>query len=127
METEPVLTIDEPAILIRISRSYRASMSPRELYEATRGVWRVGARAHRAVLGMAVYRGVVVEVYEIAGWAPAGSAHYESRPRSEVMLPGRSEFTGKPAQQSIREKYIGKSVQDFFPRGASNPIRYVKC
>jgi hypothetical protein len=127
MQMEPILTIDEPAILIRISRSYRASMSPLELYEATRGVWRVGARAHGAKLAMAVYRGLVVEVYEIDGWAPAGSDHYESRPKTEVQIPGRSEFTGKPAQQSIREKYIGKSGQDFFPRGASNPIRYVKC
>lgn len=42
---------------------------------------------------MAICRGVVLEVYEIAEWAPVGSAHYESRPMSEVILPGRSEFT----------------------------------
>lgn len=38
LETKPIGKIDEPAILIRISRSYRDSMSHLELYETTRGV-----------------------------------------------------------------------------------------
>lgn len=40
--------IQEKAILIRISQLYHKSMSPQELYEATRGVWKVGPRRNEA-------------------------------------------------------------------------------
>jgi hypothetical protein len=35
------------------------------------------------------------------------------------------EFTGVLAPESLRAKYIGKSVAHYFPRGAANPIMYV--
>jgi hypothetical protein len=31
--------VDEPAMLFRISKTYRHRMSDAELYEATRGIW----------------------------------------------------------------------------------------
>jgi hypothetical protein len=30
------------------------------------------------------------------------------------------------AAEALRAKYIGKSVAHYFPRGAANPIMYVK-
>jgi hypothetical protein len=40
---KPVI-VEVPSLLIRINRLYRHSMTPAELYEATRGVWKLGAR-----------------------------------------------------------------------------------
>jgi hypothetical protein len=72
--------IDEPAMLFRISRTYRPGMSDAELYEATRGIWVVpGPRRDNAKYAMAVYQGVVREVYRIDGWYPAGTTHYPTR------------------------------------------------
>ena len=65
--------IEEPVILIRINKLYRHGMSDIELYDATRGVWKVGARRERASYAFAVFEGIVREVYKINEWFPAGT------------------------------------------------------
>ena len=46
------VTVTEPALLIRIPKHYRPGMSHVELYDATRGVWRVGSKRERARLAL---------------------------------------------------------------------------
>ncbi len=121
----PQVTITEQALLIRISQLYRPTMPALSLYEATRGVWRIGERRDQAVLAFAVAEGTVREVYEVGSWQPAGTATYRTRPPKDVNIPGRWEFTGTVAKDSIRTKYVGKSIDHYFRRGNSNPINYV--
>ena len=115
---KPVV-VRHQAILITINVLYRSDMSDKELYEATRGVWRIGPRRGKAEFGMAVYRGVVREVYKIKEWHPAGTLTYETRNAEDVNLSGRWEFEGSVAED-IRDEYVGYSVG---PSG-QNPIRY---
>lgn len=119
--------VTEPALLIRIAKLYSPCLSPIELYEATRGVWRVGPRKGAVQFALSIARGLVVEVYEVGVWHPAGTTAYTTRSQSEVRLPGRWEFSGKVASPAIREKYLGMSVAHYFPRGAVNPIAYVNA
>jgi uncharacterized protein len=49
------VTVEVPALLIRINRLYRHNMTPQELYEATRGVWKLGARCTKARYAFADY------------------------------------------------------------------------
>jgi hypothetical protein len=120
--------IDEPAILIKINRTYRRGMDSEGLYEATRGIWKVGGeRRGRARYAMAVSGGVIREVYRIDEWQAAGTAAYASRRLTAQDLLGRWEFVGDVADQSIRAKYVGKSVASYFARGAANPVMYVNC
>lgn len=121
----PVGIIDDPVLLIRINRLYRHGMSGSELYEATRGVWKLGERRKGAKFALAVFEGVVREVYEIHSWHPAGTNHYASRPEKDVAIPGRWEFVGKIAPNEIRDKYIDHSVKEYLPAKAQNPITYV--
>jgi len=120
--------IKHPSILININRLYRHDLSPQELYDATRSAWKVGGKRTRPEFAMAVYRGVIREVYRIAGWVPGGSTMKtgelgeRSRPR-----PGRWEFVGRLAEPAVRRKYVGKSVVSEFKPGAQNPVKYVKC
>jgi hypothetical protein len=125
-DSKPV-EIDEPSILIRINRLYRYGMSPEELYETTRGVWRAGSRREAAELAFSIYRGIVLEVYTIQTWYPAGTLHYKFRPIEHVRRPGRWEFQGEVAPKEIRDKYVDKSVANYFPRRSQNPIKYVNC
>jgi uncharacterized protein len=120
--------IEEPVVLIKISRLYTEDMSPFELYEATRGVWDMQAqgRKERAEYAFAVHDGLVKEVYRIAGWHPAGTTLYQARSKTDVDRPGRWEFVGAPAEESIRQKYLDRSVQHYF-KGSSNPFTYVNC
>ena len=119
--------ITDPAILIRIQRAYRHGMPADALYEATRGVWRIGPRRSAAKYAMAVFDGIIREVYEIDEWHPAASTPYMVRPLHEVQRAGRWEFTGRLALDDVRQHYIGKSVASRWERGAANPITYVHC
>jgi uncharacterized protein len=126
------INIDDRVILIRISKAFRYTMSDEELYEYTRGRWKLNPeRAKNAKYGFAVYEGIVQEVYEIADWYKAGTTD-SFRSQIDVIghntadsLIGRYEFVGRIAPQIIRDKYRFTSVRQFFARGNSNPITYV--
>ncbi len=107
------------AILITINKLYRSDMTAEELYEATRGIWAVGTQRDRAEYGMAVYQGIVREVYRIQRWQPAGTLTYHTRDSKGFKLSGRWEFEGNVATD-IRDEYVGNSVG----MGGQNPIRY---
>lgn len=108
------------AILITINILYRSDMTAEELYEATRGIWRVGDRRERAEYGMAVYQGIVREVYRIEKWHPSGTLKYRTRDPRDFKTRGRWEFEGNVAAD-IRNEYVGNSVG----MGGQNPIRYM--
>lgn len=116
--------IRHKAILITINKLYRSDMTDQELYEATRGTWVVGKRRERAELAMAVYQGIVREVYRIHRWWPSGTLGYRTRDARELKRRGRWEFEGEVAR-NLRERYVGKSVRRYLKAGSQNPIRYV--
>lgn len=124
--------IEEKAILIRINKTFQKSMDRQALYDYTRGRWKVNTdRAKNAEYAIAVFKGIVQEVYEIEDWHKAGttdsSRKINDKPElnSTKSLIGRYEFTGKLAPKEIRKKYIHRSVKHYFVRGNSNPINYI--
>jgi hypothetical protein len=119
--------VADPALLIRINRLYRHGMSGLELYEATRGVWRVGTRREEARYALAVFEGVVREVYLIERWHPAATTAYSTRDSREMSTEGRWEFTGRVAPVEVRDRYFGRSVAAYFRRGQQSPVVYVNC
>jgi len=121
----PIVNVSEPALLIRIAQLFSERMPPQALYEATRGVWRIGERRSAVRYALAVADGLVREVFAVNQWHPAGTTPYNTRAPKDVRLAGRWEFTGALAPEPLRAKYIGKSVAHYFPRGATNPIKYV--
>ena len=114
--------IKHPCILIRINRLFRYGLTPVELYDATRGIWRVGPEREKATFALAVFGGVVQEVYQITAWFRAGST-LSSR-EGDFKARGRWEFVGRLAPPEVRNRYRLKSVRRIFPQGAQNPIRY---
>jgi len=127
------VTISHPAILIRINKLYRHDMSGIELYDATRGVWKLGTRRNKAMYAFAVFHGVVREVYTIKSWHEAGTTIYKSRDRSTYdpsmnnNIPGRWEFKGIVSPDIIRKRYVGRSVESYFKKGAQSPVLYVNA
>jgi len=125
------VNIDERVILLTINELYRSNMSENELYEATRGVWKVSKRRNGAQFAFSLYRGVVREVYTIMKWHRAGTLEYKDRDPStysgKKKWEKRWEFEGEIAPELIRSKYIDKSVREYIKKGSQNPIRYVNC
>jgi hypothetical protein len=120
------VTIEDPVLLIRINRLYRHGMPDKELYEATRGVWRLGSRRERSRYAFAVFEGIVREVYAIDKWHPAGTLGYETR-HEDLAVKGRWEFEGRVAPEGVRKRYVGGSVATYFAKGSQSPIKYVNC
>jgi len=118
------IEIVHPALLIRINKLFRYGMTHTELYNATRGIWRVGARREDAKYAMAVFEGVIHEVYEIRAWFPAGSTLSS---RGDLHDSDRWEFVGALAPTKIRNRYRYKAVRSYLPSNSQNPVRYVRC
>ena len=121
--------IKEPSMLIVITnKQYHYGISPQRLYDATRSAWKVSKKREKAKLAMSVYGGIIREVYSIAKWVPGGATmRNDDKDGRHEDEPGRWEFVGKVAEESIRRRYVNKSVKHEFPPGAQNPIKYVNC
>lgn len=120
-----IARIREPAILIRINQRYHYGMTPVELYDATRSAWRVGPKREKAELALAIFEGVVREVYRISRWLPGGSTFATQRSGEREEIENRWEFVGTLAEEPIRNRYRNKFVGEVFKQGAQNPITYV--
>ena len=112
--------ITDNVILLKIKKFYREGMSARELYDVTRGYWRVASiKRERVDFAFAVFNGIVREVYKVEKWLPALSTFTE---RSDVRVckpkkvkNEKYEFVGRIADEEIRMKYRGKSVKELMP------------
>ena len=116
--------ITDNVVIIKINQLYHDGMSDLELYEATRGIWkRKIDSVDKAEYALAVYKGRVVEVYRIDQWAKAGTYPMQTRKLNPERYENRIEFIGEVAEETVRNKYIGKDVSRLFKFGESNPIK----
>ena len=129
-----VSIINDPVVLIRINKAFRYSLPENELYEYTRGRWVLSPkRAKKAKYAFAVYQGIVQEIYEILDWYNAGTTESFRIEGKDIHLDtfesikGRFEFIGNIAPDEIRNKYRFTSVEHYFRKGNSNPIKYINC
>lgn len=120
---EPV-EVDDPALVINIAQTFYYGMSERDLYDITRGIWRLNVdRARNIDLVLAVHEGVIQEAYQPDDWHPAGTTDYERRDLDPEHCEGRWEFTGQTAPESLRKTYVGKRPSNI--SFGQNPIRYI--
>jgi len=80
----------------------------------------VGVRRNVPEFALSLFQGIVLEVYKIDQWYPAGTLEYKTRDSSTLKQSNRWEFSGEVAAD-IRGEYVGFSVG----KSGQNPIRYV--
>lgn len=115
-------------VIIKINKSYNPNMSALELYDVTRGCWKRRIDSvSSAKYALATVNGEVVEVYKIDYWAPAATLNRETIPFDAEVEKERIGFFGSVADQKVRDKYIGKSVKNFFKRGEANPVKLIQA
>jgi hypothetical protein len=110
----PMPPVVERILFVKINRAYRPTDGPADIYEHTRGHWKVSARGRETVpYAAGVAFGVIRGVYRIGSWFP-----------SEV--PGdvaRWGFHGEPADELAH--IVGTSVRHLFKvDGQQNPVAY---
>lgn len=109
----PCPAIEHPVIMVKMQRGWRADMNPKQVYDNTRGHWKLGAdtrrRAHYC-LGIAY--GVVRGAYRIDDWF-----------RSEMEWDaGQNRWGFNGADAVELEHVVGTHVRDVFP----NQVMYRK-
>jgi uncharacterized protein len=119
---------EDKVVLIRVTKTFPRPFDGDALYEATRAYWVVGAsRRNRGATtapdyAMAVHEGVVRAIYRIDDWFRT--------PEEEIAKgrggPRRWGFSGGLARD-LEDRYLGKDVTAYLPRGAQVPLRYVNC
>jgi hypothetical protein len=128
------IKIDENGLFIRPSRQYYDGIGDEELYEITRGIWKVGGqRREKAEYAFTVIGFKIIAVYKIHSWHKALETEYHLRkdrndlyslPQDEIH--NRYEFLGE-VDKGMQQKYLGKDVSDYFVRGNANPVKYINC
>lgn len=125
--TADEVTVTDNVIAITINKLFYSNITEEALYEATRGVWRLGERRRKAKFAFAVFQGVIREVFEIHQWYPSGTLEYNTQDSSNFKEMSRWEFEGKIANDDTRNKYIKKSIKNYIKQGSQNPIKYINC
>jgi hypothetical protein len=114
--------IKENIVVIKINESYYEGISAEALYDYTRGIWYRSLKSvSDAKYALSVVDKIVVEVYKINRWMPATKAIFKTRTVDPKRAAKRVAFEGTIAENSVRNRYIGKSVAYLFEYGASNP------
>ena len=114
--------IKENVMLIKLSKTFRYNMDPIDLYDNTRGVWKVAEHRRKEVdYAFAVYDGIIQETYKILQWFEAWSTFnnredFTSQREKDVK---RWEFVGNVSDE-MSKKYLYKSVE----HKEQNPIKY---
>jgi hypothetical protein len=130
----PDAVVPMPAIIIKIAREWRPSLTNDQLYERTRRYWKCDPEGRRPkpTHALAVANGIVRAVYLIERWEtytdwPADrdltrvGADDKAWPAGQV----RRGFTGK--LDATYAGLIGTSIGHLQQAKAQNPITYVNC
>lgn len=110
----PMPPVNERILFVKINRAYRPTDGPAEIYEHTRGHWKLSERGRATVpYAAGVAFGVIRGVYRVDSW-------FESEQPGDV---GRWGFHGEPAGEF--RHIIGTSVRHLFTvDGQQNPVAY---
>ncbi len=118
------IKLKEPCVLIRINQTYKPGMSALELYEATRGIWRVSPeRARLARYALAVYDRSVLEAYELTSdntgqslWFPAGTTAYFTRFQDKPVRWGKgwskNRVNSRARPMTKRFEFVGRPIAE---------------
>ena len=115
--------ITEKVVLIKLSETFSYNMDPMQMYDYTRGIWRISEeRRNTTKYAFTIYDGIVQETYKILEWFKATSTFSNRIHRSEWQG-DRWEFVGN-IDLDMRKKYQYNSVAHYWTSGNRNPIRF---
>ena len=108
-------------------------MSDGELYDITRGVWKLGKKRERVEVVLAIVNGLVMKVYIPESWHQAGTTEYlhrhpdiDGRDMQEWIseFADRCEFIGREATEEEHLQYLYKDVSWYYKKGEQTSRRY---
>ncbi len=116
----------EPCIAFKLNRMWTPDLTVEELYEATRKMWRIGARRNRAEFALAVSYGIVREVYKIGYFS--GESRWEPFTRNRDGKPFKTKRWGFVGSVAEDLQHIVNTKVSHLPNAVGqNPVFYINC
>ena len=112
------------SVLIKINRSYKEGMPLHELYDVTRGCWKINPQNRKIDYVFSLYNGIIKQVFIPVTWLHCNSTIRYHTTKEEVQVPNgdRWEFVGIVAQDM--KDLVGKKV--IMKQNIQNPCCYTK-
>lgn len=102
----PCPPIDAPVIMVKIQKGWRSDSTEHEVYDMTRGHWKIGSHIRgRARYCLGIAFGIVRGAYAIDDWFPSDQPWDIGK--------NRWGFVGRPADELAH--VLGTEVRDAFP------------
>ena len=116
--------IDDNCIVININTKYNRADGTDAIYQATKEAWRIAKRridfkSRPIKYVLSEYRGLIIEVFEVKRWYEVKRTTKKSKQQYNAYG-----FEGEVAEESVRNRYINKSIVDRKVKGRANPISY---
>ena len=129
-EELPLSEILENVIVIKINRLYTSDLELEDIKEKVRGHWRISQRrASKAKYIFAVYRGLIVGIYELERWY-SSTEITPMFPRPKEIgtrdLANRKYCTCQTVlpESEVGKRYFKKTISAF-SKATRNPISYI--
>jgi len=104
----------ESVLLININKLYKRKMSQDDIYKIVRKYWRINLNRARTIkIVCAVSQGIIRGVFYQDKWLVS------KRPDR------RRYFIGRPSNAADTKRYLNKSVNKYWKKGAQYPIKYI--
>lgn len=105
-QAKPCPPIPEPVIMLKIQNGWRADMNEKEVYDTTRGHWKIAKWVRdRTAYALGIAYGIVRGAYRVESWFPSEMPWDEGKDRWG--------FIGEPAPELAH--LLGTHVRDAFP------------
>jgi hypothetical protein len=112
-------TIDDNCLIININATYKKGSGTEAIYIATKETWKMAdGRPAKYKYVLSEYRGLIREVFNVDEW------YSKERPDKNGKMYMGYGFNGKIARETIRHRYINKSIKGIKPRGYGRPTIY---
>ncbi len=111
--------IKEKVVLFKPAKLYKTNKYPWDLYDCTRGVWRIGEKRNIVDYAFTVFNGKIVETYKVISWIEGGKSYRHRLDFNTWNINSRWEFVGF-IDYEMRKKYLFKSIDHKY----QNPIKY---
>lgn len=123
-----------PEMVIKINKTYNRNISPEELYNSVRGIWRANInRVQKVEYVLGVYNNLIVACYKPEKWYKLDDSNAKKLPKS--MLPedwtqieGRVFFESDYLSKldDAQKFYLYKSIEGLeYIQKSQNPIMYI--
>ena len=111
-------SITDAVVIININKKYKDTKNKAtSVYQATKEAWVISESKRKEVkYALAEFQGIIISAFEISHWYSIETNNNSNN--------NRWGFEGTEAPESIKEKYVNKSIMFAKKRGAANPIRF---